>query len=194
MSHKEIKFKKYREELYDTIFAARAHYEIWWIYVNANDRPKYLNVLEEYWGFFRIGINAHFVAMIFSLYKLFDKRKDVISIREFQKIVDYLNFLSATDKTEIEKLKCDSILIWEKVSTLRNKHFAHISKSNTYKKVFLDAQIKPDDFKYFIEKALTIINIISNAYDGSAKGFDIIVPPPQKETYLVLNALQSKIQ
>ncbi len=67
------------EVLFQTVMAARANYTIWWIY--KHERPKYIDVLNTYIEFFRVGIHANFVAMLMALYKLGDPRETLPALK-----------------------------------------------------------------------------------------------------------------
>ncbi len=70
----------YIKSLRDSIIAAEHNHDIWWIYKNKDTRPKYLDVMNSYLSFFQTSIHAHFVAMVIVLYRLYETRRDTISL------------------------------------------------------------------------------------------------------------------
>ena len=146
------------DELVQSMMTARANYDIWWIYKNDTDRQKYINALNEFPEFFRVGIHAHFVAMIMALYKLYDKRADVISIPTLLTEAAKHSWIPSQLISSIT-LKIDEIeVIFKKLKTLRHKLFAHRDKNIDYKQLFADVAITYDEIRLFIDHTLCILN------------------------------------
>lgn len=190
MRDKRQNFKKYLDELLHTVFVARANYEIWWIYKNAEDRKRYYDILDCYLGFFRTGIHAHFVAMIIALYKLFEKRRDTVNVDQLLKIGEQFAILDGSKVASIQQKVDQAKKIWKKVSILRNNVFAHHNKDFDYENVFSNANVTYDEIKFLTEITLQLLNDISYIFDRSTMDFDIMQPSPTIDTYKVLDALQ----
>ena len=132
-------FERYREVLYNTIFTARANYEITWIFNNSKDRPKYIDVLNEYQGFFKTCMYATMSTMIVSCYKLLERGKDKITLSNLIKRAEYLSIDKKIEKTEFDAHTNDATIIWDKVKILRNNLYAHASKEYNFEKAFKEA-------------------------------------------------------
>jgi hypothetical protein len=65
-------FKKDLLKVHHALLAARDHYNIWYIY--KHDRPKYVDVMDRYLGFFSTSISAQFTAKLLTLSKVLDKK------------------------------------------------------------------------------------------------------------------------
>jgi len=75
MVESEIK-KKFEQDLIrvkDAIVSASEHRNIHYVLTNADDRPRYVNVMNCYLGFFRASISAHFTSALLTLSKVLEK-------------------------------------------------------------------------------------------------------------------------
>ena len=68
------------KELQNALTVAGLNYEIWWVYKEKESRKRFVDTLNTYPLFFQTSLHAHFVAMIVSLYRLFETRNDTINI------------------------------------------------------------------------------------------------------------------
>jgi hypothetical protein len=148
-------------ELFQTIQRAHACHEIWWVYKNNIDRPKYIDVLNAYKFFFRISLHANFVAMLMNISKLFEKHRKTINIKNLLRTLEgsgrfhdsQLNHLRA-DLDKLQRLA-------EKIIILRNKEFAHITKNQQYDEVLDEAEIPYGAFRDLLERTLQLLNRIA---------------------------------
>ena len=67
------------EEMTNTIVHAVMNYEIWWTYQSKDYKNRYFDIMERYDQFFTASIHAHFVALLVSLYRLYEKRNDSVN-------------------------------------------------------------------------------------------------------------------
>lgn len=181
------KVDRHLEELLQTVKAARANYDIWWAY--KKDRPKYVDVLNEYLEFFRVSIHAHFVAMLMALYKIYDKRSDSIGICA---LLDEAFADSEFTTEEKEKINTNLALakpISEKVKTLRHKLFAHRDRKLDYDDTFSSVQITYDDFKNLTDYTMNILNIVLYSRQKTTWRFE---GSHTRDTYKMLDALHSR--
>lgn len=148
--------EEHLEELAQAAHRADLHFKIWWIF--KNERPTYVAVMNEFLGFFRASVSAHFVAMLMELYKLLDPRNDSLSLKSLlaearsrpdtdaEAVAALGQSLSALDPT------------WRKVRRLRNKLFAHRDAKLSYDTVLAEAAVTPDDFRNLINQSFGAIN------------------------------------
>ncbi len=161
------------EELQNTIKTANLNYEIWWIYKNKETRELYLDAVKTYPLFFQISFHAHFVAMIVSIYRLYETRKDTINIPQLVKLLENKNVISNKD---IEEIKFDIKQIkplWVKVSVLRNNAFGHSSNELDYDEILKEANVKLNQFKEIIDESKSILNKITVLWNNSSQAFNL---------------------
>ncbi|MBL8707692.1 MAG: hypothetical protein JNL25_00745 [Rhodospirillaceae bacterium] len=144
---------------------ARAFYEIWWTYEGADTRPLYLQSMNQYSEFFRFDSHATFVAMIVHTAMLYDKDDRTVGLRAL------LNEIGehSDDATRIEDAKAllvPLVSVAKKVMHLRNNLFAHRNARFSYKEVFDQAAIAPDQVRDLIDAALQIANKLLVAIDS----------------------------
>jgi len=182
-------FQKYLRELSHTALVASENYEIWWIYKNKEDRPKYIDVMSEYWGFFRASIPAHFIAMLMALSKIYENRNDTMNIYRFLYLIGNGKLIDDTVIKEVnESLEAKKSLI-KKICILRSNYFAHISEKLNYDEVLKKANIKYKHFKELIELAQGLLSKISYAYN---KGDVLTTGFAKEDTYRLMNTLLKK--
>jgi hypothetical protein len=174
------------EELLQTVKAARANYDIWWAY--KKDRPKYVDVLNEYLEFFRVSIHAHFVAMLMALYKLYDKRSDSIGVDALIEEALADAEFTKDDSEKIARYLDLAKPISEKVKVLRHKLFAHRDRKFDYDDTFSAVQIKYDDFRDLTEYTINILNIVLYSRKKTTWRFENC---HRMDAYRVLDALRS---
>jgi DNA-directed RNA polymerase subunit F len=149
-------FEERLDELAQTANRADLHYTIWWIY--RHEGPTYKKVMNEFLGFFRASLGAHFVAMVLELYKLLDSRTDSVSLKS---LLEEAGKFSELDAETIDTLKEKVATLGpmrEKVALLRHKLFAHRDRELSYDSVLASAAVKPDDFRDLIDRAFDILN------------------------------------
>ncbi len=189
MSETEVKRKFERDlaRVKDSIIAASEHYNIWYIYKNKDYRPKYVNVMNRYLGFFRASISAHFTAILLNLSKSLDrntnKRTNIYSLLQ---LVEKHNLIQPSELREI-KSKLNKIRdLFGKVQILRNNYFAHLGAKLDSKESFKHAGISPNDLKKLIDLSIEILRSIYYAYDRGDFVFDY---GSKEDAYSLLNDL-----
>lgn len=154
------------QELQRTITVSRLNYEIWRIYQEKENRA----ILEIYSLFFKTSLHAHFVAMIVSLYRLYETRKDTVNLPQLIKLLKIKGSIPNPEfkriESEIKKIKP----LWIKVSVLRNYMFAHRSNALDYDKIFKKAKVKPCQLKQLIDESKRILNEITLLWNRSSLG------------------------
>jgi hypothetical protein len=157
----------------DTIVAAEHNHDIWWIYKSRDSRPKFIDVMNTYLAFFQTSIHAHFVAMIIALYRLYETRRDTISLPQLLKLLDSDHSLSDDARNRVHKLMQEAKPIWIKIGIIRSEVFAHLNNEKDIEESFKRADLKYRHFKDLIELSKTIINVITHDYARSTHAFNL---------------------
>jgi len=159
------------QELQHTITVSKLNYEIWWIYKEKENRKRYIDILDIYPLFFQTSLHAHFVAMIVSLYRLYEIRKDTVNLHQLIKLLETKGSIPNPElkriESEIKKIKP----LWIKVSVLRNKMFAHRSNALDYDEILKKEKVKPNQLKQLIDESKRILNEITFLWNGSRLPF-----------------------
>jgi AbiU2 len=161
------------QELQHAITVSKLNYEIWWVYKEKESRKRYTDTLNTYPAFFKISLHAHFVAMVISLYRLYETRKDTINLPQLMKLIKDAGLISQHElksiETDINKIKP----LWEKVSVLRNNLFGHRSKSLEFSDVWKQAQVTSNQFKQLIDESKVILNKVTALQNRSTHLFNL---------------------
>jgi len=190
MSGPEVK-RKFEADLNrvkDAIVAASEHYNIWYIYKNKDDRPKYVKVMNRYLGFFRPSISAQFTAILLTLSKILGKntKNNRISMYSLVGSAQKHSLIKPSKLQEIRNQLCETAEMVKNLQVLRNNVFAHLGNLDT-EKAFARAGISPNDLKKLIDSSISILRSIYYAYDRGDFAFDY---HSKNDTYSLLNDLQ----
>jgi len=161
------------KNLRDTIITAEHNHDIWWIYKSKDTRPKFIGVMKSYRAFFLTSIHAHFVAMIIALYRLYETRRDTISLPQLLKILKHDHPLSDNAMKRVSALIKEAKPTWIKVGIIRSEVFAHSNNESNTEESFKKADIKYGQFKELIELSKTIINVITQDYNCGTHVFNL---------------------
>ena len=151
---------------------AGLNYEVWWAYRSPDTRPKHIETMNRCAKFFSASQHAHFVALIMALYRLYETRNDTYSIPLFLKHLRKQGIIEKHKLVELEKMHRDVRTNWKKMSTLRNKAFAHRTNELDIDDVFKEADICPDDIKALIAKTEKLMNTLSKSVNRSVHIFN----------------------
>ncbi|HBI48075.1 MAG TPA: hypothetical protein DDX93_05090 [Smithella sp.] len=161
------------KELQHAIIVAGLNYEIWWTYKEKESRKRYVDILNKYPLFFQTSLHAHFVAMIVSLYRLYETRKDTVNLPQLLKILKSQDSIPNQElkkiESEIKKIKP----LWVKVSVLRNKMFGHRSNALNDDGIWKEAKVTPNQFKQLIDESKRILNEITSLWNRSSHAFNL---------------------
>ncbi len=189
MSTSEIKakFEQDLNRVKDALVAANEHYNIWYIYKNKDDRPKYVSVMNRYLGFFRASISAHFTAILLNLSKALDKNTDKrTNIYSLLQLIEEHNLIQSSKLEEIKNRLNGIKELFKKVQILRNNYFAHLSAKLDSEESFKRAEMSPNDLKKLIDSSIDVLRSIYYAYNRGDFAFDY---GSKKDTYSLLNGL-----
>ncbi len=160
-------------DIQNTIIVAEHNHDIWWIYKSKDTRPKYLDVMNSYKGFFQTSIHAHFVAMIIALYRLYENRRDTVSIPRLLTVLNHDSHLSDDVNKHVTDLMLEVKPIWIKIGIVRSEVFAHLTDERSVEDSFKKADIKYHHFNDLIELSKIIINIITYEYIQNTHVFNL---------------------
>jgi hypothetical protein len=175
-------------ELQDAATAAGLNYEIWWAFKSSDTRPKYIDVMNRYLGYFWVAIHAHFVAMLIALYRIYETRPDT---HNFPKLLDRLEANGALTADVIASLRSQYQQLkplWVKVSILRNEAFAHRPIELDTGAVFAKAGVTRNELKALVEQTKSMLNELTRELKDSAHAFNLNAT---RDTIRMLEALKS---
>jgi AbiU2 len=176
------------KELQNALIVAELNYEIWWVYKEKESRRRYVDVLNSYPLFFQTSLHAHFVAMIVSLYRIYETRKDTINLPQLIALLKAEQALSPADAQRVES-EMDQIKdLWIKVSVLRNKMFGHRSNAMDLDGIWKQAAVTPNQFKQLIDESKRILNEVTSLWDNSGHAFNLSA---REDTVALLENLRS---
>ena len=161
------------KSLQDTIKAAEHNHDIWWIYKSKDTRPKFIDLMNSYPSFFQTSLHAHFVAMVIALYRLYETRRDTISLPQLLNVLNRDHPLSDDAMNRISELMQKARPIWIKVGIIRSEVFAHLNDERNTEESFEKADIKYRQFKELIDLSKAIINIITQDYNRNTHAFNL---------------------
>ena len=180
------------KELQNALTVAGLNYEIWWVYKEKESRKRFVDTLNTYPLFFQTSLHAHFVAMIVSIYRLYETRKDTINMPQLIKKLKNQNTISNQDikriKSDIEQIKP----LWVKVSVLRNKMFGHRSNALDHDGIWEEANVTPNQFKKLIDESKRILNEITSLWNRSGHAFNLTATKDTVELLEDLKRLSGK--
>ena len=161
------------KELQNALTVAGLNYEIWWVYKEKESRKRFVDTLNDYPLFFQTSLHAHFVAMIVSIYRVYETRKDTINMPQLVKQLRKLDTIPTEDlkkiDSDIEKLKP----LWIKVSVIRNKMFGHRTNTMDHDGIWEEANVTPNQFKQLIDDSKSILNDLTSLWNRSGHAFNL---------------------
>lgn len=160
-------------ELQHAIKVAKLNYEIWWVYKEKNSHTRFVDVLNDYPLYFQTSLHAHFVAMIISLYRLYETRKDTMNLPQLVRLLKKDSTLSIQEIKSMESDINSMKPLWQKVSMLRNNMFAHTSNKLDDDDVWKKASVTPNQFKKLINNSEGIVNRITRLWARSSHAFNL---------------------
>jgi len=164
--------KDYIKELRDAIMFAGLNYDIYWVYKGS--RPTYVKTMNRYVSFFTTSLQAHFAALVITLYRLYEERTDTFNIPFLLAKLRKQDELSHETLDSLNRIYTDKAKpLWEKISILRNKAFAHRCSAHTVLEVFKKADIALDEPRELIEVTKELLNQLTQARDGDTHAFNL---------------------
>lgn len=167
------KIEKYVRELRNAIIVAQLNYEIWWVYKEKQSRKRFVDTLNAYPLFFQTSLHAHFVAMIISLYKLFETSTKTINLPQLVDLIESEGTITQNEVKRFRKLIKKIKPLWVKVSILRNNMFGHKSNALDNDDIWKKAKVTPNEFKKLIDESKKVLNEMTSLWDRSGHAFNL---------------------
>ena len=161
------------KELQHAIVVAELNYDIWWVYKEKNSRTRFVDVMNDYPLYFQTSLHAHFVAMIISLYRLCETRKDTMNLPQLVRLLKKDSTLSTQEIKSMESDINSMKPLWQKVFILRNNIFGHRSNKLDDDDVWEKASVTPNQFKKLIDDSKRILNSITRLWARSSHAFNL---------------------
>lgn len=179
--------------LFDEIlFPARSHYEIWWIYINRDDRSEFSSVLVKHKDFFELLGYANLAAMIVALFKLYDKQQKSLSIPNLIERASRQRILNSEDISALSTQVSEARPLWEKIVVLRSNLIAHQNRFLTREEIYAIAQITPDQIKDLTERSLSLLNDLTKRIGAETRSFTGSVTKGAYDLLMELKSLMGK--
>lgn len=189
MNEQTLHLHEYVNDLHATITDARFSFDIWWTFRVDEDVKEYSEQISRYQMFFGPTIEAHLLSCLVRLYRIYEKRKDTISITQL--------LLRAKSNTSIQghvlsEIKSDyeqkAKPIWIKVNILRNEVYGHRSNEKSVDDAFKKAGVTPGDLRELISVTEELLNKFTLNYNDSTHAFNL---SPKRDTFKLLKELKS---
>jgi HEPN superfamily AbiU2-like protein len=175
------------KELQDAATAAGLNDEIWWVMRGHETRPKYVDAMNRYIGYFHVAIAAHFAAMVLALYRLYETRPDTHNIPAFIDRVESDGALTKAD-ADSARAQCAAIKpLWIKVSILRNNIYGHRVADMTVEEVFGEAGVSPFEFRDLVARTKELLNELNLKLRDATHAFNLTAT---RDTIRMLDALK----
>lgn len=140
------------------VVRARIFFDIWWLYSSHETRPRFIDAMNQYGGFFPFDEHAHLVSFIIHLVALLERKDDTINLSQLVGEIRDSGQLSQTDMTAVDALLAETDPYRKKLAILRNNVIAHRSASLSYDAAFEKAEVTPNELRELTEKARHIVN------------------------------------
>lgn len=167
------KIDNYIGELQQGVKVAGLNYEVWWTFKQGLSQKKYVDPMNNYTMYFQAAIHAHFVAMLISLYRLYENRKDTINIPQLRRLIQKHYQFSPQTETEITDLYEQAIMLWRKIAILRNNAFGHQTNKLSVSDVFAKSDVTPNELRDLWAITKKLMNKITRAWNRSSHAFNL---------------------
>jgi hypothetical protein len=186
------KIDNYIGALQQAVGVAGLNYEVWWTFKQGLSRKKYVDTMNNYTMYFQSAIHAHFVAMLISLYRLYENKKDTINIPQLRRLIQKHDPFSPQTEAQITALYDEAILLWKKVAILRNAAFGHQTNKLSVSDVFKKANVTPNELHDLWEITKKLINKTTRAWNRSSHAFNLGAREDTERLLSDLNKLHEK--
>lgn len=161
MTHLKELVSHVNNPLLEVINDAHANYCMWWQLRNAKSDKEKRAAMNSYVLFFGYSMRSFLLALIISLYKLFDKKlTKTNNLSRLIRVARKEPKLPAQTLEQVEELARRATVIWKKVEILRNGYFAHLRFDLDEKLLWQEAKVTPDELQELIGLSLEIFNKI----------------------------------
>ena len=169
---------------------ALLNYEVWWTIRSPARSKLHIETLNKYSAYFEVAVNAHFVAMILPLYRIFETRKNSINLPQLVKKLRSKNVLEKSVLTNIEQQIQALNPTWIKIAKLRNEVFGHRSAKYDIEQSFARAKITPNDIEKLVRNTLVLLNEVDGALNEEYHSYKM---GAGENLVSILNALRGSV-
>jgi hypothetical protein len=145
------------------------HYAIWWELGHPEIRAKWKSQFDDHSDFFNSSARAHFQSVLVMTYQLLDKRPDVISIRT---VLDDIRASHPQLFAQSNANIAPHQEIYELMSGLRSKVFAHRDSALGPDTVFTLAALSPEAIGSAVDTLCRVMNDLYFALVPNAEEFE----------------------
>ena len=151
-----------RESL-ETITRANDFYQIWWYLIQLinNKLGPVRSGDTKPWAYEAVA-EACLISMTVSISRLFDKRKDSMSIAKILKEAQRDSVITPNEFKELDSKLRHLSPTAEKVKVLRSNLHAHRVRFRTVEDIYTEARITPNQFRDLISGVFTVLNELAN--------------------------------
>jgi len=149
--------------------AACASFHTWKTLNVARGNKKSLSAINNYLyvDFFRLSLGGNFQLTFLFLGRLFDKRRDSVSLWELKRILKSIGLSILENK--IVDFESDNEKLIQSIMYIRNKQIAHnYIKPEVFESVFEEAGITPDQIEGIIDSVCDIVNEICREFNHTS--------------------------
>jgi len=137
---------------------ASLNFEVWRVIRDPDTLKFHSETLNQHSAYFQVAVNAHFVAMILPLYRIFERRENSINLPQLIKKLRSNSTLEEDALTYLEQKLDELKPTWVKIAVLRNEVFGHRSSKYDVSESFARAKISSDDLEIFVGDTLGLLN------------------------------------
>ncbi len=180
-------FEKDLKRLYFAAFDAQNAYQIWWLFINKEERSEYGSTMNHYAHFFSLSIRAFFIDMLMALCKIYDKSHGR-NLGKFIESAKKAGFIKPRLAKKAESLILKVAPTVSKLHILRNNYYAHIQLD--VETVYKMVGIKPNNFRDIIKLTISLLDNVAISTTKGKLSFD---SHGLETTRRILNALQAEL-
>jgi len=151
-------FEESLDELHSHLELVGSMWGVWSELNAASNEKAKMDALNSFGSFFATTMEACLLAVCVGLYRLHDKRRDVLSISRIGADA-FANELAQTSlPPDVSELVGRAEPLVDKVAVLRHKVFAHRDHQLSSDGAFLTAQLRPSDISDLVALTRAILN------------------------------------
>lgn len=158
-------------QLRQFISVSKLAYDAWWTLAGEGS-DNYNGIRLKFPTHFQLSRHAYLNLLIVTLYMTMENKRETINFVQLLKEVKTNSKFTQEHIKHIEEMLTEAKIIWSKISILRSNQFAHCNYDLSQNGVFEKANIKPNEFKLFINQLEKMLNYITRIYNKSSHAFN----------------------
>lgn len=169
MKDLEAQLQEVKEGLQEALYS----YDIWWELSNKESHTQHLETLNRYIIFFQSTTHAHFLTVVITLYRLFERKTNTVNLPGIFQSVREQKLITEEADEKIQLAEAEIKKNWEKICILRSNVFGHRNRKHSTKDFFKKAGITPDQIKLLISHMQDVINLVAGEALELEYGFSV---------------------